>query len=282
MNSRITVVTVIIVAGLSLAACTPSEEATPAPIVPSTIAAPQSVTVPDLVGMDGTRAAQNLAGSNLTGYVTSQYDPDVAAGLVISQDPPAGAEVEQWTEVTLIVSLGPPCSDGIELPEGVDRTRVCGSDQPTAGTTTLPSYPLDSSGQFHVFKSPTGNLVCQWYGPDPSFTVACTAVVLETEYPDGEGFALADPSTKRGLFVSDLGSGTVYTANPLQLTDYAASEATPVLEHDQIVVSTDYPGATEGATANPVACLSAPDGITCWDTTTRHGFKLSADQAVVW
>jgi len=30
------------------------------------------------------------------------------------------------------------------------------------------------------------------------------------------------------------------------------------------------------------ACLSATDGLTCWNTVTRHGFKLARAAQTVW
>ena len=34
--------------------------------------------------------------------------------------------------------------------------------------------------------------------------------------------------------------------------------------------------------AESVACYSDPDGITCWDVLTHHGFKVSADTFLHW
>jgi hypothetical protein len=38
----------------------------------------------------------------------------------------------------------------------------------------------------------------------------------------------------------------------------------------------------KGPAMAEVACASDANAITCWQTGTHHGFKLSADVAVYW
>jgi hypothetical protein len=162
----------------------------------------------------------------------------------------------------------------------VARPLVCGIEQPTAGSVSLTSFSLDSPLEvFYGFKSPTGNLACQLFMPGSDFTVACTGVEMEVPYPDSPNL---DPALKRGLFLNDIGGGTVYSNQPMALDQFGASENTPVLEYGQYILVNEYPGATPGMTEQPVACFSGTDGITCWNTGTGHGFKLAADQAVAW
>ena len=63
-------------------------------------------TVPDVVGQDEASATTEITGVGLTVTVTTAYSSVVAAGLVISQSPAAGAEVAPGSAVTIVISLG--------------------------------------------------------------------------------------------------------------------------------------------------------------------------------
>lgn len=67
----------------------------------------KKVTVPDITGMTESRAISRLEERSLkTGRVTYESSEDVAEGLVISQDPASGKEVEENTSVSFVVSSG--------------------------------------------------------------------------------------------------------------------------------------------------------------------------------
>jgi serine/threonine-protein kinase len=66
------------------------------------------VGVPNVVGETEDDAVEALEGAGLRAQVEREFDPEVRRGLVISQDPPAGERVEEDTEVTIVVSRGPP------------------------------------------------------------------------------------------------------------------------------------------------------------------------------
>ncbi|MGH2696951.1 MAG: Stk1 family PASTA domain-containing Ser/Thr kinase [Actinomycetota bacterium] len=66
------------------------------------------VGVPNVVGEPEDDAVDTLEGAGFEVQVDTEFDPEVRRGLVISQDPPAGDRVEEGTEVTLVVSRGPP------------------------------------------------------------------------------------------------------------------------------------------------------------------------------
>ncbi len=68
---------------------------------------PDMVQVPNVVGMDAATAEETLYGSNLNPRPRTESSDEVCPGFVISQDPPAGSEVEVGTDVTYVVSLGP-------------------------------------------------------------------------------------------------------------------------------------------------------------------------------
>ena len=64
--------------------------------------------VPSVTGKQLEDAKQSLAdGHQVVGSVSETYDETVPAGVVLSQDPPAGKEFRGNTKVNLTVSLGP-------------------------------------------------------------------------------------------------------------------------------------------------------------------------------
>ncbi len=66
-----------------------------------------SVTVPDILGMTREEAeAALVAAGLLLGAVSEQYHPTIAAGLIISQTPQAGAQVPPQSGVSITISLG--------------------------------------------------------------------------------------------------------------------------------------------------------------------------------
>jgi serine/threonine-protein kinase len=65
--------------------------------------------VPDLSGLSQSDAQVALAGAGLVlGVVTSQTSTTVSSGLVISQDPVAGTQVDKGSAVDIVVSSGSP------------------------------------------------------------------------------------------------------------------------------------------------------------------------------
>ncbi len=81
-----------------------------------------NVTVPNVLGQTQAAADTALTGANLvTGAVTRQCNSTVAAGLVISQDPPAGGQASFGGAVALVVSAG-VCN--VTVPDVVGQTQA--------------------------------------------------------------------------------------------------------------------------------------------------------------
>ena len=73
------------------------------------------VEVPDFSNLTEEEAIQLIEDSRLTvGEITEEYNGRVEAGLVISQSPRAGREVERETTVDLVISLG---AELVEIPD---------------------------------------------------------------------------------------------------------------------------------------------------------------------
>ena len=77
------------------------------------------VQVPNLVGQQDVDAAAQLEAIGLTADFERVDDPDVAAGIVIAQDPPPGEELPPESAVRLEVSNGPGSE---QVPDVAGRT----------------------------------------------------------------------------------------------------------------------------------------------------------------
>ena len=83
---------------------------------------PSGIVVPTLTGLDEAGAEAALAQAGLVlGERGTANDNDVAIGLIISQDPPAGEEVEEGTAVNIVISMG---IAQVEVPNLVDQTEA--------------------------------------------------------------------------------------------------------------------------------------------------------------
>ena len=92
-------------------------------LVVSTGPAPLPVNVPSVVGLTQTAAETALSSVGLAvGTVAGQSSETVAAGLVISQSPTAGALASSGTLVNLVISTGPPPAP-VEVPDVVGLTQ---------------------------------------------------------------------------------------------------------------------------------------------------------------
>ena len=66
-----------------------------------------AVAVPDVVGLQYDEGGQILLDANLQPQPTTVTDPDVAEGVIISTDPPAGITVSPGQVIEVVVSAGP-------------------------------------------------------------------------------------------------------------------------------------------------------------------------------
>ncbi|MFI5176740.1 MAG: PASTA domain-containing protein [Terriglobia bacterium] len=80
----------------------------------------QVVRVPQVVGLDQPQGEARLAASKLLLKVESKvYNDAQAAGVIVSQDPPVGAEVKTRSKVSVVLSLG---RRRVPIPDLVDGT----------------------------------------------------------------------------------------------------------------------------------------------------------------
>ena len=96
-------------------------------IVAALLLRSEDVAVPDVTGMSQAEATTALENAGLaTGDVTESADEQVAAGLVVSQEPAADTEIAEGDAVALVVSSGPAA---VKVPDVLGMTQ---SDASTA------------------------------------------------------------------------------------------------------------------------------------------------------
>ncbi|WP_157248439.1 Stk1 family PASTA domain-containing Ser/Thr kinase [Nonomuraea typhae] len=76
----------------------------------------EKIKVPSLVQITQKQAEDQLKAAGLVPKLADAFDPDVKKGVVISSDPPAGAEVPKGSTVTITVSKGVAKT---QVPEGL-------------------------------------------------------------------------------------------------------------------------------------------------------------------
>lgn len=202
-----------------------------------------------------------------TQYLTTYDDTKLVTYL---QDPPTP-------------SPSADCPADLVLPDGVDPALVCAKT--VTSTTVLPGFTaplLDPTFTYFGFKDPTDNLACAWYDRETLGTVTCRSNIGVAIPPDPRWSDPDHPSNY--MFVDDTGSGAGFNGGVTYTSAIFKVVDAPELAYGQTVLSTDYAvsSGTPSASKHPVACHSAEDGITCWDTVTHYGMKISQSEAVYW
>jgi len=171
-------------------------------------------------------------------------------------------------QAALAVQAPPPAPVcGPNLPAGVDPM-VCAGLPAGAVSVTVGANPA-----LAVFSMPSLNIGCAVAG---TLGAADAPVVCEiVRYSWSLPAELVQPCGGGCTPLISLVGGQVAVVNlpsgPAPWSQArSAGLAVPVLRYGQV------------ADFSPVACLSATDGVTCWDTTTHHGFKMSSDHLVYW
>jgi len=227
-------------------------------------------------------------------YAQYSYSPDQAslnnlldqitqAGQVLdgldNTDPSSYASAIQASmnslsaaQATVAATAPVKCGDVI-LPYGVDPM-VCGGMPPGART-----FPL-VEGLFRMFEMPSHNIGCYDNGYGISNAVTC------------------EIKSHSWAFPADLWNQCQIETN--YGWDYGCDASMVLLSTDGTVsvgahgdeppwtyakaINTKVPLLQYGQKANfgTAACLSASDGVTCWDIYTHHGFKTNMSAFMHW
>lgn len=200
--------------------------------------------------------------------------PSTSASATVSAESPTPT-----TEPTEDVSptAAATCPDGIVLPEGVDP-RACGP---------IPAEATEVTGGTHdeylgSIGSGSKNVGCDFRTFDDELTVDC----IPMEYSFQESPEPTPPCEIEGSWRGEVAVLTTtvtlgYCATDANAAFYALQDLTTgednsggltveVLPYGQMRYSGD------------LVCLSAKEGMTCWNAETGHGFRLSREAKLVW
>ncbi len=133
-------------------------------LVVSSGAAPTTVTVPNVVNKTQAAATSAITAVGLkVGTVTTQTSSTVAAGLVMSQNPTAGATANSGSAVNLVVSSGPaPAPTTVTVPNVLNKTQAAATSALTAaglkvGTVTTQTSSTVAAGLV-ISQNPTAGV----------------------------------------------------------------------------------------------------------------------------
>lgn len=116
----------------------------------------KTTKVPDVVGRNEADAEKMIQDAKLTVVHETDYSDDVEEGKVISSDPVAGTEVDEGTEVTIVVSLG---SEPATVPDLRNKTA-------SAAESALSDAGLSgSSSEDYSDDVPQGQVISQSVDP---------------------------------------------------------------------------------------------------------------------
>jgi uncharacterized protein (TIGR03437 family) len=115
---------------------------------------PPQVTVPNVVGMTQAAVVAAVQSAGLVlGQITTQASATVAIGLVMNQNPQAGAQVAQGSAVAVVISSGPP---QVNVPNVAGFTQTAAATALQTAGLVLGSVTTQASGTV-----PAGNVISQ-------------------------------------------------------------------------------------------------------------------------
>lgn len=192
--------------------------------------------------------------------------PSSTPSVATSSTPSPRPDPSVPPEADLPVSSTAPARncDGVKVPAGVNAD-VCGGVP--AGATARDEQLNEVEAYY--FTTPSGNIQCDFQ----TSWVQC----LITDYSFSE-----PPRPKEGC-------DEAWAAGLVQLRDAGAAEKGSCKSDPMGVQIALWNGATvpklaygESDVVGTVVCSSAEDGLTCWNTRTHHGFKLSKTVQLTW
>lgn len=158
----------------------------------------------------------------------------------------------------------PACTTRVNVPDGVDP-RACGAAPREA------TRPPNS-----MIKSPSGNIECFLgpYSEEPIGTVSCSIRSYNFTFPVTTG-ALK----QNGCATSACGALLILNEKGKTSISLNKGGQHPWSGTGVQIVTLPY---GKFAAVGQYACLSATDGMTCWNTKSDHGFTLSKNGYDSW
>jgi len=155
----------------------------------------------------------------------------------------------------------------VTLPEGVDA-RACGGIPVGAiSTPTLSWY-----GQ--MFEMPSHNIGCYTYFGGITCEIGTRTWETPSSFMNDCNHSRSQHEECNGSLVNISDDGT------LGVIAHDGSPPWRMAKRDKAKILVLQYGETTAFSS--VACLSAFDGVTCWDISTHHGFKMSKSTFKYW
>ena len=192
----------------------------------------KTTEVPNVVGRDEAEAEQMIQDANLVVVHETEFSDEVDQGKVISSDPEAGTEVEEGTEVTIVVSKGP---EQATVPELRNRTA-------SEAESALADAGLSGSASEEYSDSvPEGQVISQSIDPGEkvekgttvSYVVSLGAETKYVNVPGLGGYTEADARVRlenAGLSVGNVSYAYSSTVGKDYVIDQTASPGSSVEE----------------------------------------------------
>ena len=250
-------------------------------------------TVPYLIGSTKEVALEDLTKAGLASpNITEEYSDEFAAGIVISQDPEAGTQLDEGSQITITVSLG---GASFDLPSVVGKTMEEADAQLKAlglqVTIEQQANASVPSGQVISQSSPEGSKVKK----GDSITIIVSSGVPTATVPSVIGTSASSAKStleKAGFTVkqeeqysSSAAKGTVISQSPNANTTQAeGTQITIIVSKGAKTVETQTePPTTEPPTTQPqkvsVANVVGKSQSEAETTLKNQGFKVTANEA---
>jgi beta-lactam-binding protein with PASTA domain len=197
---------------------------TPVDLIVSLGPTPLSVTVPNVLGDAEAAAVEAVSAEGLVAMVTTAYSETVAIGLVISQDPVGGTSVFAGSTVDLVVSLGPPPTGQVAVPNVVNMSISNAEVEITSaglfvGDVLYKYSPTIAPGNVIIQSHSAGSMLVA--GSEVDLIVCQPAVIIDNgdfgTVPNGNWRVSSgpDPYGRESLYVSNDGTATyTWTFSP--------------------------------------------------------------------
>ncbi len=192
----------------------------------------KTTKVPDVVGRDESDAEEMIQDAKLTVVHETAYSDDVEQGKVISSDPVAGTEVDEGTEVTIVVSKG---AEQATVPDIRNKTA-------SAAESALADAGLSgSSSEEYSDDIPEGQIISQSIDPGSKVSKGTTVSYVVSRGPEtkyvtvpGLGGYTEDQARQRlenaGLKVGTVNQAYSSTVGSGYVIDQTASPGSSVEE----------------------------------------------------
>jgi len=172
-----------------------------------------------------------------------------------------------------VIAKAPVKCGNIILPLGIDPM-VCGGIPASARTFPI---VVDS---WSMFEMPSHNIACYSNGYGETTAATCEIKNHSWKFPS-EFMTQCNIDTDNQFNIScDPNMVILYTDGTVGMGEHSDTPPWYVTKMYNVKLPVLQYGQT--VSFGSAACLSASDGVTCWNVTNHHGYKMSASHFYYW